>query len=78
MIVQKPSRRQSTVMDAKPNFGPGFSPMPQTPGSPSFSRASSLARERETSVGPEQRRVLRIKRLVRTFHVVYCESDVYT
>ncbi|KAI0095198.1 atypical/TAF1 protein kinase [Irpex rosettiformis] len=63
-IVQKPSRRQSTVMDTRPNLGPGFSPMPQTPGSPPFSRASSLARERETSVGPEQRRVLRIKRLV--------------
>ncbi|KAI0347944.1 hypothetical protein BDW22DRAFT_1350061 [Trametopsis cervina] len=63
---QKPPRRQSTVLDTKPMLGQGLSPMPQSPGptSPYFSRASSLTRDRETSVGPEQRRVLRIKRLV--------------
>ncbi|KAI0697678.1 atypical/TAF1 protein kinase [Cytidiella melzeri] len=65
-IQPKAPRRQSTVMDTKPNFGPGSTPMPQTPrpNSPSYSRASSIAREREASVGLEQRRVLRIKRLV--------------
>lgn len=35
------------------------------PGSPTFSRGSSLAREREMSMGPDaQRKVMRIKRLV--------------
>jgi transcription initiation factor TFIID subunit 1, fungi type len=70
-IPPKPLRRQSTALDSKPQFG---SPIPQTPGpidptSPSYSRASSLAREREGSVGPEQRRVLRIKRFVSSHEI---------
>lgn len=64
---KKPSRRQSTL-DMKPSTSAMPSPMmmPQTPipTSPAFSRASSLTREREQSVGPDQRRVLKIKRLI--------------
>lgn len=56
-------RRQSM------GYTPAHSP-PETPGalgpiSPTYSRGSSLAREREMSLGPDaQRRVLRIKRFV--------------
>ncbi|KAI0931299.1 hypothetical protein AcW2_000221 [Taiwanofungus camphoratus] len=67
-VDQKPQRRQSLVTDVFNAFTPGGSPVARhdTPGpsSPTFSRGSSLAREREMSLGPEaQRRVLRIKRM---------------
>ncbi|KAI9068702.1 atypical/TAF1 protein kinase [Trametes sanguinea] len=49
-------------------YTPAHSPMahPETPrpASPTYSRGSSLARERDGSVGPDARRVLRIKRFV--------------
>lgn len=63
---QRAARRQSMVLDRRPSVSAIYSPMPQTPvpTSPAFSRASSLAREREASLGPDQRKVLRIKRLV--------------
>lgn len=69
---QRAARRQS-ILDHRPSFSALNSPMlmPQTPipTSPAFSRASSLARDRESSVGPDQRRVLRIRRLVCCIHV---------
>jgi len=66
---QKPSRRQSLANDGFNAYTPAASPTAhhETPGpaSPAFSRGSSLARDREMSLGPDsQRRVLRIKRLV--------------
>lgn len=63
---RKPMRRLS-MFDA---YTPAQSPMahPETPGpgSPTYSRASSLARDtvRDGSLGPDARRVLRIKRFV--------------
>ncbi|KAI0334367.1 atypical/TAF1 protein kinase [Cubamyces sp. BRFM 1775] len=61
-LQQQQQRRQSI------GYTPAHSPMahPETPGptSPTYSRGSSLARERETSLGPEARRVLRIKRFI--------------
>ncbi|CCL98075.1 uncharacterized protein FIBRA_00069 [Fibroporia radiculosa] len=65
----KVQRRQSMAADALTGYTPAASPLAhrETPGpsSPTFSRGSSLAREREMSLGPDaQRRVLRIKRLV--------------
>ena len=58
-------RRQSVVS--------AMSPVATTPGpaSPAFSRGSSLAREREGSMGPEARnKVLRIRRRV-TAHAAF-------
>ncbi|KAI0361004.1 atypical/TAF1 protein kinase [Trametes cingulata] len=60
---KKAQRRQSI------GYTPAHSPLahPATPGptSPTYSRGSSLARDRDMSLGPEaQRRVLRIKRYV--------------
>ncbi|PCH34054.1 atypical/TAF1 protein kinase [Wolfiporia cocos MD-104 SS10] len=65
----KPQRRQSLANDAFNAYTPAASPAAHrdTPGpsSPTFSRGSSLARDREMSLGPDsQRRVLRIKRKV--------------
>ena len=58
-VVNDPKKRRQSVASI-------MSPMIHTPGpaSPAFSRASSVTRERESSLGPDQRKVLRIKRLV--------------
>ncbi|OBZ79847.1 putative transcription initiation factor TFIID subunit [Grifola frondosa] len=66
---KKLQRRPSGIHDALLGYTPAQSPLVhhETPGpsSPTFSRGSSLARERDMSLGPEaQRKVLRIKRLV--------------
>lgn len=63
------SRRQSVPHGTVSMYTPAQSPTAHrdTPGpsSPTFSRGSSLARERDPSMGPEaQRKVMRIKRLV--------------
>ena len=63
----KAPRKQSGAHDG---FTPAGSPVAhrETPGpsSPTFSRGSSLVRDREMSLGPDaRRRVLRIRRLVR-------------
>ncbi|EMD41835.1 hypothetical protein CERSUDRAFT_102229 [Gelatoporia subvermispora B] len=63
---KKPQVQQSQI---RLPYSPAQSPLTHretpAPASPAFSRGSSLAREREMSLGPEQqRRVLRIKRLI--------------
>ncbi|THH33447.1 hypothetical protein EUX98_g765 [Antrodiella citrinella] len=67
--VRSSSQRQSVATGAITLYTPAGSPIVhrETPGppSPTFSRGSSLARERDASLGPDaQRRVMRIKRLV--------------
>lgn len=53
--------------DGSRAFSPGMSPMLAGPSSPPYSRASSVDRDREMSMGPDgSRKVLRIRRLVRT------------
>lgn len=68
-------RKQSGAYDG---YTPAGSPVAQRdtsgPPSPTFSRGSSLVRDREMSLGPDaQRRVLRIRRLVR---INYCGQKV--
>ncbi|KAI1793162.1 hypothetical protein LXA43DRAFT_285247 [Ganoderma leucocontextum] len=66
-VDKKPQRKQSVMFEG---YTPAHSPMPHAetpaPMSPTYSRASSLARDivRDGSLGPDARRVLRIKRLV--------------
>lgn len=66
-LDKKSQRKQSVMFEG---YTPLQSPMPfvETPApiSPTYSRASSLARDvvRDGSLGPDARRVLRIKRLV--------------
>ncbi|KAI0778747.1 atypical/TAF1 protein kinase [Trametes elegans] len=60
---KKPQPRASLTYT--PAHSPQAHPEAPWPTSPTYSRGSSLARDRELSLGPEaQRRVLRIKRLV--------------
>ena len=66
-VDKKPSRKQSVMFEG---YTPVHSPLPQAdtpaPMSPTYSRASSLARDVvwDGGLGPDARRVLRIKRLV--------------
>lgn len=65
-VEVKKLQRQASLRNETP-FSPAMSPVPIGPGpaSPAFSRGSSLEREREMSLGPnDSRKVLRIKRLV--------------
>lgn len=65
-VEVKKLQRQASLRNETP-FSPAMSPAPIGPGpaSPAFSRGSSLEREREMSLGPnDSRKVLRIKRLV--------------
>ncbi|KAG9314188.1 TAF1 transcription initiation factor TFIID subunit TAF1 [Chiua virens] len=61
--TKKLVQRQSSMRMETP-FSPAMSPGPARPASPAYSRGSSLERDRETSMGPDSRKVLRIKRLV--------------
>ncbi|KAH7930506.1 hypothetical protein BV22DRAFT_1028228 [Leucogyrophana mollusca] len=62
--TKKPVQRQSSLRNETP-YSPAMSPGPVAPASPAFSRGSSLERDREMSMGPnDSRKVLRIKRLV--------------
>lgn len=64
----KKLQRQPSLRHDNPPYTPAMSPMaagPSGPPSPTFSRGSSIDRDREASVGPDgSRKVLRIKRLV--------------
>ncbi|THG99871.1 hypothetical protein EW026_g2557 [Hermanssonia centrifuga] len=61
---KKTGRRESMAQHSAAGYTPAQSPMRHTPGptSPTFSRGSSLAREQDLVA--DQRKVLRIKRLV--------------
>ncbi|KAI0714974.1 hypothetical protein C8Q76DRAFT_795782 [Earliella scabrosa] len=63
---KKPQRKQSMFDGYTPAQSPMVRPETPAPGSPSYSRGSSLVRDamRDGSLGPEARRVLRIKRYV--------------
>ena len=63
---KKPMLKQSMFEGYTPAQSPMAHPETPRPGSPTYSRASSLARDtvRDGSLGPDARRVLRIKRLV--------------
>ena len=61
--IKKHPQRQASMRTDTP-FSPAMSPAPGRHASPAFSRGSSLDRDREMSMGPDSRKVLRIKRLV--------------
>lgn len=65
-VEKKPLRRQSLFDGYTPAPSPMVHPETPGPGSPSYSRGSSLVHDtmRDGSLGPDARRVLRIKRLV--------------
>ncbi|KDQ63334.1 hypothetical protein JAAARDRAFT_29354 [Jaapia argillacea MUCL 33604] len=61
---QQPQNRRASMQPYTPATSPNFGGPSNAP-SPAYSRGSSLDREREMSVGPDNgRRVLRIKRLI--------------
>ena len=60
MLSQRVGRRESRAHSPVLALTGG----PAAAASPGFSRASSIDRERDVSVGPDSRRVLRIKRFV--------------
>ena len=63
------------VKKRRQSVASAMSPQAMTPGptSPAFSRGSSLAREREGSLGPDARnKVLRIRRKVRHLRCAQC------
>ncbi len=66
-VDKKPLRRQSVMFEGyTPVHSPILHAETPVPMSPTYSRASSLARDvvRDGSLGPDARRVLRIKRMV--------------
>jgi hypothetical protein len=66
--IKKAQQQSSESASHYPTMSP--MPGPSGPASPAFSRGSSLARDRETSVGLDgTRKVLRIKRLVSCYQI---------
>ncbi|KAH9065639.1 TAF1 transcription initiation factor TFIID subunit TAF1 [Lactarius vividus] len=63
LLSQRIGRRESRALSPSTPFTGGPAAAVAAP-SPGFSRASSIERDRDVSVGPDGRRVLRIKRLI--------------
>ncbi|KAH8990178.1 TAF1 transcription initiation factor TFIID subunit TAF1 [Lactarius hatsudake] len=63
LLSQRIGRRESRALSPAIAFTSGPAAAVAAP-SPGFSRASSIERDRDVSVGPDGRRVLRIKRLI--------------
>ena len=65
-LMEEEKEKPVEIRKRRQSVASALSPVAQTPGpaSPAFSRGSSLAREREMSLGPDQRKVLRIRRKV--------------
>ncbi|KAH9081544.1 TAF1 transcription initiation factor TFIID subunit TAF1 [Lactarius deliciosus] len=63
LLSQRIGRRESRALSPAIAFTGGPAAAVAAP-SPGFSRASSIERDRDVSVGPDGRRVLRIKRLI--------------
>ncbi|KAH9035076.1 TAF1 transcription initiation factor TFIID subunit TAF1 [Lactarius hengduanensis] len=63
LLSQRIGRRESRALSPTIAFTGGPAAAVAAP-SPGFSRASSIERDRDVSVGPDGRRVLRIKRLI--------------
>ncbi|KAH9178601.1 TAF1 transcription initiation factor TFIID subunit TAF1 [Lactarius sanguifluus] len=64
LLSQRIGRRESRALSPSIAFTGGPATAVVAAPSPGFSRASSIERDRDVSVGPDGRRVLRIKRLI--------------